>query len=144
MVLHDILLVLHFIGLALGVGTGLANITLGIATRDMDTESRTKFFLRAFALGKNGSYGLLLLIVTGVGLMVQRGIPETFAWGGGAFHLKLTLVVVMIGLLGYMQSLVKKAKAAQGGPTMAQIPRAGKAMLVLGISTVICAVFAFH
>jgi uncharacterized membrane protein len=142
--MYDVLLILHFIGLALGVGTGLANFTLGLATRDMEPAARTQFFLRAFALGKNGSYGLLLLLVTGIGMMVSRGVHATFALGGPAFHAKLTLVVVLLGLLGYSQVLMKRAKQAQGGPTMATIPKVGRVMLLTGIGIIVCAVLAFH
>lgn len=142
--MYDLMLILHFLGLALGVGTGFANLALGLATKDMDPESRTKFFLRAFALSKNGSIGLLLLLVSGVGLWVMRGVTATMATAGGAFHVKLTLVVVLMGLIGYMQVLIKRAKQAQGGPTMAKIPQVGRVLLLVSVATVISAVVAFH
>ena len=84
--MYTTLLFLHFIGLALGVGTGFANMTLGLAMKNLVPEERASFALKTFALGKNGSIGLLFLIVSGVGLMMQRGIRATFEWGGGAFH----------------------------------------------------------
>jgi uncharacterized membrane protein len=142
--MHDLLLIAHFVGLALALGTGFANFTLGVATSDMDPDSRTKFFLRAFTLSKNGSIGLALLIVTGVALMLLNGVPATFAMGGGAFHAKLGLVLVLTGLLGRMQVLIKRAKLAQGGPAMAQIPQLGRLMLLVGLGVVISAVLAFH
>ncbi len=39
----------------------------------------------------------------------SRGIRETMTWGGGAFHAKLLLVVLLIGTFGYLQVLQKKA-----------------------------------
>lgn len=141
--MYTTLLFFHFIGLALGLGTGFANFTLGRATADMLPSERAQFFLRAFALSKNGSVGLLLLIVTGLGLMFLRGVGATLALGG-AVHAKLTLVVLMMGALGYLQMLIARAKREQGGPTMAKIPKAGAVMLVLALATVACAVIAFH
>lgn len=141
---YDLLLITHFIGLALALGTGFANIRLGMATADMPPEERTKFFLRAFALAKNGSIGVLLLILSGVGMLFARGVAAMFALGGGTFHAKLTLVVVLIGLLGWLQVLTKRAREAQGGPTMAQIPKVGRAMLLTGIAIVVLAVLSFH
>jgi len=94
---------LHFIGLALGVGTSFALLTLGSAAAELAPDERTKFMLRAGALRKNGSYGLGLLILSGLGIFILRGPAEVFRWGGGAFHLKLTLVVILIGFFGYSQ-----------------------------------------
>jgi uncharacterized membrane protein len=142
--MYDFLLIVHFIGLALAVGTGFANMNLGISTSDMEPAERTKFFLRAFSLSKNGSIGLLLLIVSGIGLVLLPGIKETFLRGGGAFHAKLALVLVIIGLLGRMQVLMKRAREAQGGPVMAEIPKLGRLMLATGVAIVVCAVLAFH
>src|SRR4030095_1030317 len=68
LVMYDALLILHFFGLALGVGAGLAAFTLGLATKDMEAPERGKFMLRASAIRKNGSFGLLLLIASGLGL----------------------------------------------------------------------------
>lgn len=141
---YDLLLMVHFLGLALAVGTGFANMTLGMATADMEPADRVKFFLRAFALSKNGSIGLLLLLLSGVGLALVPGLQATMLRGGGAFHAKLTLVLIAIALLGRIQVLIKKAKQEQGGPAMAQIPKVGRALLLTGIGIVVCAVLAFH
>jgi uncharacterized membrane protein len=142
-VLYIIIKFLHFIGLALGVGTSFALLTLGAAARDLPNEERSKFMLKAGALRKNGSYGLLLLILTGVAMLVLRGPASVFAWGGGAFHLKLTLVVILCGFFGYTQSLQKKIRVAGGGPLMAKLPKLGLIMLVLSVGIVASAVAAF-
>lgn len=142
--MYSVLLFLHFIGLGLGVGTGFASLALGIATRDLPPAERVAFMLRASAIGKNGSVGLLLLILTGLGMTAMRGFPETFAWGGGAFHTKLGLVVVFCGLYGYLQSLVARAKREGGGPAMAKIPRVSPILLATSLAIVACAVVAFH
>ena len=142
--LYNIILFLHFIGLALGLGTGFATATLGAGTRDMSPEERTKFMLRASVLRKNGSYGLLLLILSGLAMVILRGPKAVFAWGGGAFHLKLTLVVILIGLFGYVQVISKKVREAGGGPLMARLPKLSMAMLVLSVAIVAAAVAAFQ
>lgn len=134
---------LHFVGLALGVGTSFATLTLGAAARDLSPEERTRFMLRAGALRKNGSYGLGLLILTGLAMFILRGPAEVMRWGGAAFHLKLTLVVVLIGLFGYMQVILKKVRLAGGGPLMAKLPRLGLVMLLLSVSIIAAAVAAF-
>lgn len=138
------LLFLHFLGLALGVGTGFAQLTLGRAARDLAPPERTAFMLRAAALARNSSMGLLLLIATGVGMMLLRGVSQTFAWGGGAFHAKLGMVVVFSGLFGYLQMLIARAKREGGGPAMARIPRLSQVLLVSSLAITGSAVAAFH
>jgi hypothetical protein len=140
-VLYPIILFLHFIGLALGVGTSFAMLTLGAASRELQPEDRMKFMMRVSALRKNGSYGLALLILTGLAMFIMRGPSAVFAWGGPAFHLKLTLV----GFFGYMQVLNKKIREAGGGRSelMAKVPTISLIMLGLSIATVAAAVAAF-
>lgn len=142
--MYDVWLILHFVGLALGVGTGFAMFTLGLATSDMAPADRAAFMRRAFALGRNSSIGLTLLIVSGIGLVMEQGVDAVMMLGGGMFHVKLTLVVIMMGLFGYMQVLMKKAKSPDGAASMAKLPVLGRVMLLLGISIVISAVLAFH
>jgi len=142
--MHDTLLFLHFIGLALGVGSGFANLNLALSTRDMEMPARVQFMLRAMSLSKNGSIGLLLLILSGLGLMFERGVAATFAWGGPMFHAKLTLVVILIGIFGFMQVTIKRVREAGGGPLMARLPKIGQAMLLTSVSIVLFAVLAFH
>jgi uncharacterized membrane protein len=137
------LLFFHFIGLAMGVGTGFANLALGATMKDLPPEERVKVALRNLVLSRNGSIGLLLLLVTGIGMTLSRGLSATFAWGGPAFHAKLTLVVLMIGTLGYMQMLIARVKRENGGPAMAKLPVVGRVMFGLGIATVLAAVIAF-
>jgi len=142
--MYLVLLILHFIGLTLGVGTGFAMMALGRSSAELPPEERTKFMLRTSVLSKNGSIGLALLILSGIGMLLERGIGPTFKLGGGLFHAKLTLVVIMAGLLGYMQATLKKVREAGGGPLMAKLPKLGGAMLMLGLSVIVLAVLAFE
>jgi uncharacterized membrane protein len=99
--------------------------------------------LRVGALRKNGSYGLGLLILSGLAIFIVRGPADVMRWGGGAFHLKLTLVVILIGLFGYSQVLTKKVRLAGGGPLMSKLSTLGKIMLAVSIAIVASAVAAF-
>lgn len=138
------LLFLHFIGLALGLGTSFAMLTLGAASRELGPEEQGKFMLRVAGLRKNGSYGLGLLILTGLAMFILRGPAAVFAWGGPAFHLKLTLVVILVGFFGYMQVLTKKIREAGGGPLLAKVPKISMILLVLNVAIVASAVAAFR
>ena len=140
----DLWLVLHFLGLALGVGTGFAMLTLGLSASGMPPADRGPFMQRVSVISRNSSIGLLLLIVSGVGLLLTRGVDVVMAWGGPMFHIKLTLVAILIGVFGYMQVLMRKSRSADGAAAAARLPVIGRVMLLLGVSIVICAVLAFH
>jgi len=72
-----------------------------------------------------------------------KGVGSVFAWGGGLFHAKLTLVLILAGLVGYSQVLQKRVR--QGNTAlMATLPKLGRIMLLVSICIVICAVLAFH
>jgi uncharacterized membrane protein len=141
--MKDVLLILHFFGLALGVGAGLASFTLGLATRDMSPEERGKFMQRASILRKNGSFGLLLLIASGLGFVLESGFSTLTFRGGGFFHAKLALVVVMAGLLGYSQVLFKKVRE-QGPAAMGKLLVVSRILLATGLTVIVLAVLAFH
>jgi len=137
------LLALHFIGLALALGAGFAQLNLSLATRELGASERSVFALRALSLGKNSSYGLLLLLLSGGAMTYLRGIAATFQMAGGAFHAKLTAVLLMILILGYSQVVGARAKRAAGVADMARLRTLSRVQLILGLVAVVCAVIAF-
>ena len=141
--MYAALLFFHFVGIALGVGTGFAFLRLGGVIRSLPPGERFSFFERVSVLGKNGSIGLALLILTGLGMMALRGFADTMAWGGGALHAKLGLVVLLSGAVGYQQVVTKRVKKENGGPSMALLPKLSLAILSLSLATVAAAVAAF-
>ena len=138
-----LLLMLHFIGLALGVGASFAQLTLRGAASDLEPSERAKFLVRALRVSKNGSIGLALLLVSGLGMFFMRGPGAVMAAGGPAFHAKLTLVVILCGVVGYSQVLGKRAREAGGGPALASLAKISTLILGLGIAIIIAAVLAF-
>jgi hypothetical protein len=143
--MYDVLLMLHFIGLAMGVGTSFAMLTLGSTARRLPPEERGVFFGRIGGLAKNGSIGFALLVASGIGMLLDRGVSVMFQVGGGAFHVKLTLVVLLAGCLGYSQVLRKRMRESGGsGPAAGILPKLGMGMLALGVGIVVSAVLAFH
>lgn len=139
-----VLLMTHFLGLALAVGASFALLTLRRASAQLESGERVKFMLRALGVSKNGSVGLLLLLVSGLGMFFMRGPGAVLAAGGPPFHAKLTLVVILCGVFGYSQVLSKRAREAGGGPALAKLPRVSMAILLLGVAIVISAVLAFQ
>ena len=140
-----VLLMIHFLALALGVGTSFAMLTLGIASAKLEPAERRALMLGAGgAVSKNGSIGFLLLILSGLGMLFLRGPASVMAAGGPAFHAKLTLVVIAAGVLGYSQVLRKRAREANDAGAMAALPKVGAALLALSVAIVVAAVIAFQ
>jgi hypothetical protein len=142
--MQDLFLIVHFLGLALGVGTSFATLRLGLATKNLPPAERGEFFKRAIVISKNGSLGLTLLIVSGLCMLFTRGVTTVFGSGGIAFHIKLTLVLVLAGLVGFSQVLVKRFREKQDVQAMATMAKVGPVMLLTSIGIVVCAVLAFH
>jgi uncharacterized membrane protein len=135
---------LHFMGLSLGVGASFAALTLRRAAVDLEPAERSNFMLRALALSKNGSYGLLVLLLSGLGMFLMRGPRAVMAAGGPALHAKLTLVVILCGLVGYSQALGKRAREASGGPQLAKLHSVRLAILGVSLAIIVAAVIAFQ
>jgi uncharacterized membrane protein len=137
------LLILHFLGLAVGLGAGFAQLTLGLIGGAMPGSERNLFLLRALILSKNVAYGLVLLILSGLGMTAMRGFHATMQWGGGAFHAKLGFVVLTLIVFGYSQVVLRRTRQTGGGYGLIQLRKITQLMLLLGVATVICAVIAF-
>jgi len=139
--MNDALLVLHFIGLALGLSASFANMAMGrlIAT----APPNEKAVLGRFppVMGRLGGAGLLLLWATGLTLLFRK-------WGGfallaGWFHAKLTMVVLLTLVVGFIH--MQEARARRGDATaMARIVPAARLGFLLAILAVVFAVMTFH
>jgi hypothetical protein len=138
--LNQFLLVLHFLGLAMGLSVSFSNMVMAGLIDKATPGERPILGRFPFAMTRVGDIGLTLLIVSGLGLLFLKygglsAMPVTF-------HIKLTLVVVLIGIIGYIHSLLKKLKNgdASVGP---RIQAAGKAAFVTALAIVIFAVLSF-
>jgi len=139
--LFDLLLFLHMLGLAMSVGAGFSMRALRQAAAELPAEERTTFMIRVFPVSKVASWGLLLLIVSGVTMLALR-FGSTMAVGG-AFHLKLLLVVIQIGLFGYTQMVLGKIRKGEAA-LMAKMPTLSTLLLGNALLIVAVAVLAFH
>ena len=121
-----VLLVLHFVGLSMGLSMSWA----AIATKGNPPPALTRV----------ADIGLVLLWVTGLTLLFYK-------WGGFAvmpwyFHVKLTLVVILTGIVGYVHSQRPKAMAGDKA-AMARIQAVGRVAFVTAILIVVFAVWSF-
>lgn len=139
--MRDIMLILHFIGLAMGVGTSIGFMILGIAGSKLEPEERLKFQLNTLALGRMGHIGLVLLVLSGGALMTPH-------WSSLAdtplLIVKFVLVLVLGALIGMISSRAKKAKQGDAETHLKKIEPLGKLALLTGLAIVVLAVYVFH
>ena len=138
---RDILLVFHFIGLALGMGTSFSHMFLGIASTRMERGACLNL-QRAIArpLGLMGNIGLALLILSGTGLVFLYG---SSLMQMPLFHAKMFLFVVLVGLIVPLNKLSKQI--AEGDEqAIEKSERLGKITMPLGLAIIVLAVLSFH
>jgi uncharacterized membrane protein len=138
--LDQFLLVVHFLGLALGLSTGFANVVMaGLIAKAAPDEKKV---LARFppAMGRLGVVGLTLLWASGLAIVLTR-------YGGFAilprpFVIKLTAVVLLTLIVLYIQVLQRRVD--QGDTSaMARIQTLGRITGPLALIAIIFAVITF-
>ncbi len=141
--LNHVLLILHFLGLAMGLSVSFAGmVMMGLINKAAPAERPV---LARFPplMSRVGDIGITLLWLSGLGLLA-------FKWGGfgsvgnlpWTFHLKLTLVVVLTALIGYMHGQLRRARNGDAA-AMARMQAVGKVMFLIAVSIVVLAVLTF-
>jgi hypothetical protein len=135
------MLIIHFIGLAMALGTGFANLFLGIVASKLEPAERGNFMSKTMILSRVGQIGLLLLILSGFYLInpywnILGDMPLLIA--------KLILVALLVILVSIILFLVRKAKKENNPSILAKIKPIGMLNFFIAITIVIFAVLVFH
>jgi uncharacterized membrane protein len=139
--MRDIMLIVHFLGLVMGLGTSFAHAFLGAATAKMNEEDATKFRLNAMGLSKMGHIGIFLLLVSGIYLI----IPYWPSIGENPLLIiKLVLVAFLIVLITLISRGTQKAYQRNAEQQLKKIEPLGKLTLLVGLAILIVAVNVFH
>ena len=138
--MFTVLMILHFLGLVMGMGGGFANI---VAKRQMPKAQPVAYpgmALAAEAVGKMAASGLVLLWLTGIAMTMIKyaGAVPTMLW------LKIDRVGVMTVLVVGLNLMMIRAKRSGTPPDGQKIDRYAYSINSLGILTVIIAVILFR
>ena len=139
--MREAMLVVHFIGLAMGLGTSFGFLFLGIASKKMEESEGKKFMLNSFALSTMGHVGLTLLILSGGYLMTPYWKSLTSM---PLLMTKLALVIVLAALIGIISSTAKKVKRGDAGASMEKVAPLGRLTMLISLAIVILAVLIFR
>jgi uncharacterized membrane protein len=139
--MREVMLVLHFIGLTMGLGTSFAHAFLGIATSRMSTDEATKFRLHSLVLSRMGHIGIALLIISGLYLITPYWsvLPSS-----PLLIFKLVLVVILVVLIFLINLATKKARNGDPEDQLKKMEQLGKMTLITGLAIVILAIYIFH
>jgi len=139
--MRELMLIIHFIGLTMALGTGFSNLFLGTVASKLDPAERGSFISKTMVLARMGQIGLGLLLLSGFYLItpfwkVLGDMPLLIA--------KLCLVALLIILVSTSSIMARNAKK-QGNPAlMAKIKPLGILTFLTGITIVIVAVLIFR
>ena len=137
--MYTLLYLLHLLAMAAVVGTGLALLVIGRRVARLDEADQNRIGPHLAAAGKISSIGLLVLLLTGLGMTIPLwAVYRDLV----LFHVKLTVVIVLVILFGMMQAFQARARRQGGGPAHAWAGRLALGVTVLGWLVVVLAVLA--
>jgi hypothetical protein len=138
--LDNVLLMIHFLGLAMGLSTGFANMVMaGLIAKAAPAE---KPVLGRFppAMSRIGVVGLTLLWISGISIVMTR--YGTFSILPRPFIVKLASVVLLTLAVIYINILMPRAQRGDAA-AMARIQTLGKLTGPLALIAIIFAVITF-
>lgn len=139
--MREAMLILHFIGLTMGLGTSFAHAFLASITAKMSAEEATKFRMHSLVLSRMGHIGITLLIISGFYLITPywKTLSST-----PLLMLKLVLVAILVVLIALIGVYTRKAKTGDAENQLKKMAQFGKLTLLIGLTIVILAVYIFH
>lgn len=139
--MRDVMLIVHFIGLAMGLGTGFAHAFLGAAASKMSPADATKFKMNSLVISYMGHVGIALLLVSGFYMITPYWrVLSSYPW----LIVKLSLVAILTVLIVLISIAARKAKNGDEERQLAIMKKLGQMTLPIGIAIVIIAVKVFH
>jgi len=139
--MRDIFLILHFLGLAMAIGTGFAGYFLLYAASKLEPAERGSFMAKTMIIMRMGQIGLGILIISGGALMTPfwsalSSMPTLIA--------KLALVGIQVVLILVVSRMAAEARK-NNDPSMMQRMRPIRMLnFAIGLTIVILAVLSFH
>ena len=140
-IFNKVLLMLHFLGLVMGLAVPFANIALATLMAKAAPNEKMVLGRFPFAMSKVGKIGLTLLWATGITMVFTR-------WKGFGnlptmFHYKLGFVILLTITVGIISALEIKAKKGDAA-AIARIQTVGKIAMVFGLLALVFAVLTFN
>lgn len=138
--LNRLLIVLHFLGLAMGFSVAFGNIVMARLIAAAPPSEKPVLGRFGPAITRVGDVGIALLWVTGLTLVYTRW--NGFDFMPWQFHAKLAAVVVLTVSIGYGHVLMRQARQGDASAA-ARLPLVGKLNMTMALLAVVFAVWSF-
>ena len=139
--MRDAMLIVHLLGLAMGLGNSFAFMFLGRARSKMEKEEGKTFALNTFAMSRMGHIGITMLIISGLYLMTPFWVTLN---ARPLLIVKLILVLVLTSSIIVTTVYAKRAKKGNTESNLKKVATLGKVSLLSAIGIVLLAVLTFH
>lgn len=139
--MRDLMLIVHFIGLTMGLGTSFAHAFLASTFSKLASSEASKLQLQVGNLSKMGATGTILLLVSGIYLLIPY-LPSLAVMPFLILKLVLFLVLIVLILLINREAKLNAQRESSLPSKRAGI--LGKLALIVGVLIVILAVNIFH
>lgn len=139
--MREAMLIFHFIGLAMGLGTGFGHAFLGAASAKLSPGEATRFRLHSLVLSSMGNIGMVLLLISGFYLITPYW---KFLADMPLLIVKLSLVFLLICIIFLINIYGSKAKKGNAEFYFKKMEILGKMTLTLALAIVVLAVCVFH
>jgi len=139
--MKQVWLLMHFLGLLVGAGTGFAVFLIGQLAGRFDASYRRDVLVALFPLRYISYLGLLLLIFSG-GMMIQPFVPGLAENSWLIVKLALVAVLVVLSIIGAYQ--MHRIRSYTENGRFKLLALAGKLSMVTSLVVVMCAVYAFN
>jgi uncharacterized membrane protein len=140
--MRESLLILHFLGLVMGLGTSFGFMFLGIISSKLPEDEAKKFSFNTLGLSRMGHIGLGLLLISGFGLMTPHWVNLS-----NSYYLIVKLVLVAILLILITIITQTSGKIKRGTATESDFKKMkplGQLSIITGILVIVFAVLNFQ
>ena len=138
--LDSTLMVLHFLGLAMGLSTGFSNMVMAGLIAKAAPDEKAVLGRFAPAMSRVGAIGLALLWGSGIAIVLTR--YGSFAILPRPFIVKLSAVVLLTIMVVFIHVLMPRAQRGDAA-AMARIQLLGRLTGPLALIAIIFAVITF-
>ena len=144
MLYHDIVLFLHFVSLASGLGIGIANMFIARWAGETDNPD-TAAVLKSLTprLAQISTISLGVLVVTGILLLIETALGS-YPWNQLWFWMKLLGSSAMVAIAFFVLQAQRQIKRDETAQFARYIPLVGPTMGGLGLVVILFSIFVFH
>lgn len=141
---HDVVLFIHLVSFAVGLGLGFANMFIARWARDSSEEAAGILRSLPPRLSQISTIGLAGLVITGLLLLFTVTGTAGYAFGEFWFYIKLLGVAAMLAIAYLVYQAQQQIRRGETPQFAQYLPSVGPAMGGLALLVALVSIFVFH